>query len=447
MNRYATLLAPLEVGQQVQDRGLDRHVERRGRLVADDDPRVAGERARDRDALLEPARQLRRAHRQVALGQPDVRDQLLQPRLQRLAAVAAELRQRRERSAAAPSGGGSAPSPGSGRRSGAPSPARACASWSVSAARWPSSVIADPVSGAVRPSSTRASVVLPLPDSPTSPSVSPARSSTVDVDEAVDRLARPGGRSWTRRAARISTLAVGPRAPPRTASRSGGDHARQRLRALVEVAARARGCRADLVERRRLGAAAVLDEAAAVGEDAARRAPSPGGGRNPGSCRAPAFALSVSRRGMQRSRPTVYGWRGSVEHLARRSLLDQLAGVQHADAVAHLRDHAEVVADEQQRRVELGAQRRDQVEHLGLDGRVERGRRLVEDQQRRLGGERHRDHDALEHAARELVRIAVHHPGRDRRSGPSRASPRARSSASPSRRRRSRRPRPPGARP
>ena len=49
---------------------------------------------------------------------------------------------------------------------------------------------------------------------------------------------------------------------------------------------------------------------------------------------------------------------------------------------------------------------RDQIEHLGLDGGVERGRRLVEDQQRRLGGERHRDHDPLQHPARELVGIA-----------------------------------------
>ena len=65
---------------------------------------------------------------------------------------------------------------------------------------------------------------------------------------------------------------------------------------------------------------------------------------------------------------------------------------------------AEVVADEQHRRVELGLQARDQVEHLRLDGRVEPGRRLVEDQQRRVLGERHRDHDALLHAARELVR-------------------------------------------
>ena len=56
-------------------------------------------------------------------------------------------------------------------------------------------------------------------------------------------------------------------------------------------------------------------------------------------------------------------------------------------------------------RLQLG----DQVEHLGLDRRVEPGRRLVEDQQRRVLRERHRDHDALLHPARELMRIALHH--------------------------------------
>ena len=51
----------LQVGQQVEDGGLHRDVERRGRLVADHDLRAAGERARDRDPLLEPAGQLARA--------------------------------------------------------------------------------------------------------------------------------------------------------------------------------------------------------------------------------------------------------------------------------------------------------------------------------------------------------------------------------------------------
>ena len=80
---------------------------------------------------------------------------------------------------------------------------------------------------------------------------------------------------------------------------------------------------------------------------------------------------------------------------------------------------------------QLRLELRDEVEHLGLDGRVEAGRGLVEDQQRRVLRERHRDHDALLHAARELVRIAAHHRSRDRRSAPRASASRARSLASP----------------
>ena len=54
---------------------------------------------------------------------------------------------------------------------------------------------------------------------------------------------------------------------------------------------------------------------------------------------------------------------------------------------------------------------RDQVEDLALDGDVERGGRLVGDQQVGLAGERHRDGDALALAAGELVRIGVDAPG------------------------------------
>jgi hypothetical protein len=48
-----------------------------------------------------------------------------------------------------------------------------------------------------------------------------------------------------------------------------------------------------------------------------------------------------------------------------------------------------------------------QVEDLGLDGDVERGGGLVGDEQARVAGERHGDHDALAHAAGELVRVGV----------------------------------------
>ena len=46
-----------------------------------------------------------------------------------------------------------------------------------------------------------------------------------------------------------------------------------------------------------------------------------------------------------------------------------------------------------------------QVEDLRLHGDVERGRRLVGDDQARLAGERHGDHHALAHAAGILVRV------------------------------------------
>ena len=99
-----------------------------------------------------------------------------------------------------------------------------------------------------------------------------------------------------------------------------------------------------------------------------------------------------------------------AQHLLGGTLLDEAPGVEHADAVAHLRDHAEVVADEQHRGAKLGLQGLDQIEHLRLDRRVEPGRRFVEDQQRGIVGKRHRDHHALLHATGELVREAFHHP-------------------------------------
>ena len=55
----------------------------------------------------------------------------------------------------------------------------------------------------------------------------------------------------------------------------------------------------------------------------------------------------------------------------------------------------------------LALQLGEQVHDLGLHGHVERGGRLVGDQHLRVQRERHRDHDALAHAAGELVRVVV----------------------------------------
>ena len=59
------------------------------------------------------------------------------------------------------------------------------------------------------------------------------------------------------------------------------------------------------------------------------------------------------------------------------------------------------------RHAEGAAQRRDQFQHLGLDGDVQRGGRLVGDQQPRFAGQGDGDHDALAHAAGKLVRVII----------------------------------------
>ena len=109
---------------------------------------------------------------------------------------------------------------------------------------------------------------------------------------------------------------------------------------------------------------------------------------------------------------------GVLEDRGGVALLDDLARVHDADPVAQRPDDAEVVGDEQDRRVRLGLERADEVEHARLDRRVEPGRRLVEDEQLRIRGERDGDDDALLHPARQLVRVALGDALRDRRSGP-----------------------------
>ena len=122
------------------------------------------------------------------------------------------------------------------------------------------------------------------------------------------------------------------------------------------------------------------------------------------------MVLAVAPAGDAAQKPHGVGMPGLLEDLLRRSLLHDLAGVHDPDAVTHLGDHGEVVTDEQHRGVELLAEQLHKVEHFGLDGRVEGGGRLVQDQQGRFRGQRHGDDDPLQHAPRELVRVRLEHP-------------------------------------
>jgi hypothetical protein len=66
----------LQVAQQPQHLGLHHHVERRRRLVGDQQPRIAGKRERDQHALALPAGQLVRVVLCAARREPDELEQL-----------------------------------------------------------------------------------------------------------------------------------------------------------------------------------------------------------------------------------------------------------------------------------------------------------------------------------------------------------------------------------
>ena len=91
-----------------------------------------------------------------------------------------------------------------------------------------------------------------------------------------------------------------------------------------------------------------------------------------------------------------------IEHLR---LLDLPPGIHDDDARRHLRDDAEIMGDEDDGGAASRLHRAHQIEDLRLNGDVERGGRFVGDQELGIAGERHGDHHALAHAARELVWI------------------------------------------
>ncbi len=98
-------------------------------------------------------------------------------------------------------------------------------------------------------------------------------------------------------------------------------------------------------------------------------------------------------------------WR--VVELVAVGHLDDLAEVHHGHAVGDVAHHRQVVGDEEVGQAELLLEVFEQVHDLGLDRDVERGPRLVADDEVRIGGKRPGDADALPLAAGELVRVAV----------------------------------------
>jgi hypothetical protein len=86
---------------------------------------------------------------------------------------------------------------------------------------------------------------------------------------------------------------------------------------------------------------------------------------------------------------------------------DDATGIHDGHVVGMVRHHPEVVGDEEHAHAGLGLQPAHQREDLGLDRHVQCSGRFIGDQQAGLARHRQRDHHALAHAARELVRILM----------------------------------------
>ena len=93
------------------------------------------------------------------------------------------------------------------------------------------------------------------------------------------------------------------------------------------------------------------------------------------------------------------------EDVFRPPLLDHPARVHHDDPIANSCDDAEIVGDQDGRHPGIAVQFAQELEDLRLDGDVESRGGLVGDEQARVGGQAHRDHGPLTHAAGENVRI------------------------------------------
>jgi hypothetical protein len=95
-----------------------------------------------------------------------------------------------------------------------------------------------------------------------------------------------------------------------------------------------------------------------------------------------------------------------LEDLPPAALLHHLAEEHHQHPVAHMLDHAQVVADHDVGEAELFLQIEQQVDDLGADRDVEGGDRLIEHNDLRFEDQRAGDTDALALAAGEFVRVA-----------------------------------------
>ncbi len=247
----------------------------------------------------------------------------------------------------------------------------------------------------------RPSVDLPQPDSPTSPTTSPSPIASCTSSTACTTAScRPAPNRLAARAARSSGLTKRLLTP--SSATIGCGHAGVSLSACGCQQRAARPCGWTTM------AGAVAHAASARAQRGEKAQPGGrlgGRGRRAGNLGERRAALLPRRR--RADQPARIGVQRPRQHGLDRSFLDDAPGIHDRDAVGEPGHHREIVGDPDQRGAGLRAQRLHLGEDLRLDGDVERGGRLVGDQQQRPVQQRDRDGDALAQAAGELVRIGL----------------------------------------
>ncbi len=97
-----------------------------------------------------------------------------------------------------------------------------------------------------------------------------------------------------------------------------------------------------------------------------------------------------------------------VEHIPRFSVLHGAASIHYQHFIADAGHYAQIVGNHNDRRIELALQLVQQGHDLRLNGNVQRGGWLIGYQQFWSAQQRHGDHNALAHTARELMREHAH---------------------------------------
>ena len=103
------------------------------------------------------------------------------------------------------------------------------------------------------------------------------------------------------------------------------------------------------------------------------------------------------------------GMQRTGKQLIYLGIFHRMPRIHHEYPIGHLTHHAHIVCDEHHRGTEFCFHAVDELQNLCLYGHIERGCRLIANQEVRIGGKCHRNHDTLTHTTRKFMRIGTIH--------------------------------------